>query len=257
MSRVTAHTWYMIGRQTRNLLRQPIWIALLLIQPMIWLLLYGQLFKNIARDPAFQTSYIEFQTPGIIVKNAFFGATWSGMAMIEDLDRRVIERFLATPASRLSLVLSQVVRAAMTSAFQALVILLVGLALGAHVTTGVVGWIAVLCTGALVGMAFGGFSHGLALIVRREASMIGIANFIGLPLLFLSSTLQAPGLIPHWMQQVTRFNPVNWGVVAARIPFLPHPDWAQFWIHLGLLAALAIVSCAFATRAFRVYQRSL
>ena len=258
VARLLAHTWWMIGRQLRNLMREPIWIALILIQPMIWLLLYGQLFKRVIQIPGFHaTSYVAFLTPGIVIMNAFFSASWSGMAMIEDLDRRVIERFLATPASRLSLVLSQVVRAAMTSAFQALVILLVGLALGAHVTTGAVGWIAVLCTGALVGMAFGGFSHGLALIVRQEASMIGIANFIGLPLLFLSSTLQAPGLIPHWMQQVTRFNPVNWGVVAARIPFLPHPDWAQFWIHLGLLAALAIVSCAFATRAFRVYQRSL
>ena len=46
------HTWYMIGRQTRNLLREPIWIAILLVQPMIWLLLYGQLFKNVTDSAA-------------------------------------------------------------------------------------------------------------------------------------------------------------------------------------------------------------
>src|SRR5947207_3003557 len=106
----------MVRRQLRNLMREPIWIALILIQPMIWLLLYGQLFKRAVALPGFgNATYIAFLTPGIVVMNAFFGAMWSGMAMIQDLDRRVIERFLATPATRLSLVLSQILRAAMTA----------------------------------------------------------------------------------------------------------------------------------------------
>ena len=98
------HTWFMIVRQTRNLMREPIWIALLLIQPMIWLLLYGQLFKRVVDIPSFgASSYIAFLAPGIVIMNAFFSAMWSGMATIEDLNRDVIERFLATPVSRLSL----------------------------------------------------------------------------------------------------------------------------------------------------------
>ena len=89
----------MVVRQARNLMREPIWIALLLIQPMVWLVLYGQLFKNVTRLGGFgTTSYITFLAPAIVVMNAFFGATWSGMAMISDLDHKVIERFLATPA---------------------------------------------------------------------------------------------------------------------------------------------------------------
>lgn len=252
-----AHTWFMIGRQTRNLLRQPIWVALLLIQPLIWLLLYGQLFKNVVRLPGFESSYIEFLTPGIVVMNAFFGAMWGGMATIEDLDRRVIERFLATPASRLSIVLSQIVRTAITSAIQALVILVVGLALGVHIHAGAAGWLIVLLTSSLVGTAFGGFSHGLALIVRQEASMIGIANFLGLPLLFLSSTLQAPSLIPHWMRELMRYNPVNWGVIAARDAVLPGTPWGNLVLHLGLLLALSVISATFATWAFRAYRRTL
>ena len=78
--------------------------------------------------------------------NAFFGATWSGMSMIGDLDRKVVERFLATPASRLSIVLSQVVRSAITSAIQALIILLVSIALGVHIRTGVLGWLVILAS---------------------------------------------------------------------------------------------------------------
>ena len=120
------HTWYMIMRQGRNLMREPIWIALLLIQPIIWLVLYGQLFKRVVHLGGFGTaSYVTFLAPAIVVMNAFFGGTWSGMGMIFDLERKVVERFLATPASRLSLVLSQIVRAAITSGIQAIVILVI------------------------------------------------------------------------------------------------------------------------------------
>jgi len=87
--------------------------------------------------------------------------------------------------------------------------------------------------------------------------MIAIANFIGLPLFFLSSTLISFRQMPAWMQEVGKFNPVNWGVVAAREVVLPGTDWASVWVHLGLLAALTIATAAFATWTFRVYQRGL
>ena len=134
---VLRHTWFMTVRQARNLAREPIWIVLLLVQPMVWLVLYGQLFKNVTQLGGFgTTSYITFLAPAIVVMNAFFGATWSGMWMIADLDHKVVERFLATPASRFSLILSQIVRSALTAAIQAIVILVVALALGVRIHTG-------------------------------------------------------------------------------------------------------------------------
>ena len=219
---VLSHTWYMTVRQARNLMREPIWIVLLLVQPMVWLVLYGQLFKNVTRLGGFGTgSYVTFLAPAIVVMNAFFGATWSGMSMIADLDRKVVERFLATPASRFSIVLSQIVRSAITAAIQALIILLVALA------------------------------------TRKEATMIAIANFIGLPLLFLSSTLLAQAQMPHWMRVVSRFNPVNWGVKAARDVVLPGTDWGSVGMYLLFLVALSAATAALATWTFRAYQRSL
>ena len=258
MPRIVTHTWWMIGRQLRNLAREPIWIALLLIQPMIWLLLYGQLFRNVVTLPGFgDVSYVTFLTPGIVVMNAFFGGTWSGMAMIQDLDRHVLERFLATRSSRIALVLSQVVRSGLIATVQALIILVVALALGVRAHAGAPGWLLVLLTSFLVGCAFGGVSHGMALIFRKEATMIAAANFVGLPLLFLSSTLIARTSMPHWMAGLARFNPVEWGVVAARQGVLPGADWGSAAIHLGLLAALTVVTVGFATWAFQVYRRSL
>ena len=255
---VLRHTWYMTVRQARNLMREPIWIVLLLVQPMVWLVLYGQLFKNVTRLGGFGTgSYVTFLAPAIVVMNAFFGATWSGMAMINDLDHKVIERFLATPASRFSLVLSQIVRSALTAAIQAIVILLVSLALGVHIHTGALGWLVIILAAILVNSAFAGISQAIALLTRREATMIAVANFIGLPLLFLSSTLLARAQMPHWIRVASRFNPVDWGVKAARDVVLPGTDWGAVGWYLLLLLALSAVTAALATWTFRAYQRTL
>ena len=255
--RTVAHTWWMIGRQLRNLMREPIWIALLLIQPMIWLLLYGQLFSRVPVLRGGASTYVEFLLPGIVVMNAFFGGTWAGMAMIADLDRHVVDRFLATPASRLSIVLSQVVRSGLIAMIQAIVILLVGFALGVRVHGGGLGVVVLLVTAALVSMVFSGVSHGIALLVRREATMIAASNFVGLPLMFLSSILITQRVMPHWMQEVSRFNPVNWGVRAARDAVVYGSHWGSVGIYLLLLVAATAATAAFATWTFRAYTRTL
>jgi ABC-2 type transport system permease protein len=252
------HTWYMVGRQARNLQREPIWIVLLLMQPMVWLVLYGQLFKHLPRLGGFGTnSYVTFLAPGIVVMNAFFGASWSGMAMITDLDRGVVERFLASPASRLALVVSQIVRAGATAVIQGLIILVIATLLGARVDAGVLGWLAILAAGFFVAAVFGGISQGMALLFRREATMIAAANFVSLPLFFLSPTLLAQRQMPEWMQTAATFNPVTWGVKAAREPTLAGTDWGSVGLHLALLVAAAAATTGFATWAFRSYRRSL
>ena len=69
------HGVWMMQRHLLNLWRQPIWIAVTLVQPVIWLLLYGALFKSVTRIPGFHsTSYIQFLTPGIVVMSALFSA---------------------------------------------------------------------------------------------------------------------------------------------------------------------------------------
>src|SRR2546428_7549843 len=134
-------TGWMIVRQMRNLTREPIWIALMIIQPLIWLLLYGQLFSRVGALRGGASTYIEFLAPGIICMNAFFGGSWSGMAMISDLNRHVLDRFLAAPASRVAIILSQVVRAGLIAVFQAVLLLVLGLPPGVPVPRGLPGWL--------------------------------------------------------------------------------------------------------------------
>src|SRR5258708_23461215 len=138
---LVGQTGWRVGRQLRNLAREPIWIALMVIQPLIWLLLYGQLFSRVPTLRGGAGSYVEFLAPGIICMNAFFGGSWSGMAMIADLNRHVFDRFLAAPASRFAIVFSQVVRAGITAMLQALLLLVVGFALGVPVPGRFLGWL--------------------------------------------------------------------------------------------------------------------
>ena len=253
-----AHTWFMLGRHLRDLLRQPVWIVTILTTPMVWLLLYSQLFRRITALPGFGTdSYLEFLMPGIVVMAAFFAGSWNGMSMINDLDRGVVERFLATPARRSSLILGHVAQASIVAAVEALIVLAVGLALGAHVQAGALGWAAIIVAAMLVTACFAGLSQGIALLTRREATMIAVANSISLPLMFLSAILIAPSLMPGWMRTAAQFNPVNWAVVAAREAALADTDWASVAVHLALLLAAAAATATFGTWAFRAYRRTL
>jgi ABC-2 type transport system permease protein len=202
------------------------------------------------------SSYIEFLAPGIVCMNAFFGGSWAGMAMITDLDRHVVDRFLASPASRLSIVLSQVVRAGLIAVIQALILLGIGYALGVRVHGGLVGWLVVLAAATLLSMVFAGISNGIALLVRQEASMIATAQFVSVPLMFLSSILITQAM-PKWMQDAARYNPVDWGVRAARNAVVVGGDWGPTGAYLALLLAATTAGVAFATWTFRAYQRSL
>ena len=210
----------------------------MVVQPMFWLLLYSQLFRRITELPGFgTTSYIDYLTPGVAIMTAFFSGSWAGMGMIEDLDRGVLERFLATPASRGAIVFGRILESAIVATLQALLILLTGILLGAT-NGGAVGWFVILLASFLTAAGFAGLSHGIALRTRQEATMIAVAQFIGLPLLFFSSLLIARALIPSWMQDLSLLNPVEWAVRSARGEALPGTDWGEMGIFLLLLAGL-------------------
>ena len=87
--------------------------------------------------------------------------------------------------------------------------------------------------------------------------MIASANFVGLPLMFLSSILITRTVMPSWMQHVSRFNPVDWGVRASRYAVVYGHHWGSIGIYMLLLLGLTAVTSGFATWTFRAYQRSL
>ncbi|MGH2461081.1 MAG: ABC transporter permease [Chloroflexota bacterium] len=255
---VLTHTYYMAARHLRALMRQPMYVALTLAQPILYLLLFGALFQKIVELPGFgATSYITFLTPGIVVMSALFGAAWTGMGVLEDIDRGVLDRFLVTPASRVSLILGILVKQAVVAVIQSAIIVVLGVLVGARFAGGMPGVVALLVCAVLLTAPFAALMTAMALAVRKQESVIGASNFILMPLLFLSSVFIASSLMPPWMRTVARLNPVDWAAEASRAALGAGADWGMVASRAGLLVALAIVGLALAMRAFRGYQRSV
>jgi ABC-2 type transport system permease protein len=252
-----ADTSHLLARQLRVTLRMPWLIAINLVQPLIWLLLFGQLFHAVAGLSGFGTgSYIRFLAPGVVVMSALFGAAYSGLGVIADLDAGLIDRLLSTPASRLAAVLSRVLQTCVTGAVQSVVMLGLALVLGAGLPGGLAGFLMPIGAGALLGAAVWASSTGMALVARRQEALLGLINFVALPLTFLSSILTAPALMPGWMRAISAFNPIDWSVTVARYGF----EGARFELYglqLGLLTVLAVTCTWLAAVALRGYARSL
>src|ERR1700730_13932385 len=142
--RPVRHTWQVTLRYLRALFRQPAWIGITLIQPVIWLLLFGALFQGVARIPGFHGgSYIEFLTPGLVVMLAISSAGWSGMGFIDDMHAGVMDRFLVSPIWRGALNAGSVGQVAIIIALQSVVVAGLSLAVGGHFANGV-GGVAIL-----------------------------------------------------------------------------------------------------------------
>ena len=253
-----ASTYFLLGRLLRATVRQPIWLIIMLVQPIIWLWLFGQLFRRVVTLPGFgASSYLDFLAPGIVVMTALFGAAWAGMPIINELNEGVLARMLTTPANRGAMVAARVLHTGISTVVQGVLITLMALALGAHIPSGLTGAAVMILSAALLAACFGALSTGLALLARREETLIAVINFISLPLNFLSPVLMAAALMPSWMQSASRFNPVAWGVNAARGAASTGPNWSAVAGYDALLLALAALLLGFATWAFRAYQRSL
>jgi ABC-2 type transport system permease protein len=256
MSVALRHTLALTRRRLLALWRQPWFVAITIVQPMIWLLIFGALFKRVIEIPGFHGgSYLEFLTPGVVVMSALFAAGWNGMAVIDAINRGIMDRFLVSPVWRGALIVSSIVYAAVVSVVQSLVIFGVAFAAGAHFSA-----TAVVVTIALAVLLCGGvaaLSDALALLARQEETLIGAVQFVVLPATFLSSGLMAANLLPGWIHGVARFNPVNWAVAASRSAMSSSADWSYVGTHAALLAALVVVGATLATRAFRVYQRAV
>jgi ABC-2 type transport system permease protein len=258
MSELLSHSLTMTDRDLRRLMRQPWWIVVTLVQPVVWLLLFGPLFKSIANIPGFQaTSYIQFLTPGVVIMTAFFSGGWNGMATIDDLNRGVIDRLLVSPLRRSSFFIGHVLQTSVSIVIQAAIIVVLGYALGAHYVNGALGLLVLFTAAILLGGALNAVSNGLALIFRREETLIATLNVFMLPLTFLSSAFMQQSLIPHWMRVGARFNPLNWAVIASREAISSGTDWNSVGTHLGLLAGLLVLCMAFAMASVRIYQRSI
>lgn len=250
-----ADSWALTIRDLLRLWRQPWFIAIVLVQPVIWLLLFGALFERVTTIPGFEGSdYKQYLVPGVLVMTAFFSSGWNGMTTIDDLNRGVTDRLLVTPVKRWPLILGRVGQNLVQTTIQSVVIVVLALAIGVSFAGGPLGVAVLVLAASLLGTAFAALSNALALVTRKEETLIGAVTFLQLPLTFLSTAFMQPSLMPDWISTVADFNPVDWAITAGREAVGASPDWGAVAGYTGLLAAFALACLALATRAFRAYQ---
>ena len=250
-----ADTWALTVRDLLRLWRQPWFIAVTLVQPVIWLLLFGALFERVVDIPGFSGGdYKAYLVPGVLVMTAFFSSGWNGMSTIDDLDRGVTDRFLVTPVRRWPLIAGRVGQNLVQLTIQSLIIIALALAIGVEFEGGPLGVAALVVVAGLLGTGFSALSNALALVARKEESLIGAVTFLQLPLTFLSTAFMQPSLMPDWISAVAAYNPVDWAIRAGREAVGPATDWATVAGYAGLLAGFALACLMLATRAFRAYQ---
>jgi ABC-2 type transport system permease protein len=255
---VAADTGHMLVRQLRKQKRLRVWWVIMVSAPLCWLLLYGQLFDRVIRLPgAREGSYVAFLAPGLVVMTAFSWSLWSGMTIVRDVDRGLVESFLATPLRPVALVLANVLRWALVSVMQTTIIVTAGHVVGFRIASGPPGWVVVFAAAALTAGSFAAASNAIALLVMQEETLSAVLSFLSLPLMFLSAALIDPAVMPAWMRGAVGYNPVDWGVVAARGATAADPDWAHVASRLGLLAAFGVVAVLAALGALRAYRRAL
>jgi ABC-2 type transport system permease protein len=243
------------ARYIRRLLRQPLAILLTLAQPVMWLVLYGQLFKRIVDLPGFHAdSYITFLMPGIVIMGAVLSAGWSGMGIVDDLNHGFIDRLLVAPVSRTALMIGRMIYTAFIAISQSAVLICFGMLLGARVPGGLLGVFVLLLAALLISAAVGGISNGLAFLARKQDLVIASVNLVIFPLTFVSSAFIAKTLIPKWLEGVIWLNPFEWAIEAGRAALGASVEWHSVLLQLFLLSVFLLAAATWGTWAYGVYQ---
>ncbi|HET6152843.1 MAG TPA: ABC transporter permease [Marmoricola sp.] len=227
-------------RQLRMNLRNPAWVIIGMLQPVLYLLLFGPLLKGLVKSLGYANAYTFF-VPGLLVQLGIFGAFFAGFSLIGEWREGVIEAERVTPASRTALLVGRLARDVLQLFVQALILVLLGWALGMSAPIkGVVFGIALTL---VVGGACAAASNALGLATKSEDVMAPIINMVMMPVLLLSGILLPMTVGPKWLLNTSDFMPFRHIVDAVRTSFLGDFDgsemlWGTSWALL--LCALAV-----------------
>ncbi len=212
--------WVNFKRWNIKAVRNPFVLVVSLAQPIIFLVLFTQVFGNVAGRAVSQgipgISYETYLVPAIAIQVALAAAITSGVGLVNDIENGMFEKVLVTPMNRTAVFLGKTAAEVFRIGVQVAIILGLGTLLGAEIATGLVGALGIIAIGILFSLWFVAFSNALAILTRDQESTIIGANLLQFPLLFLSSAFLPLTALPNWIQVFARFNPVTYGVDAAR-----------------------------------------
>ena len=229
-------------------LRNPAWVIIGMLQPVLYLLLFGPLLKPLITQFGATNAYTFF-VPGMLVQLGMFGAFFAGFSLIGEWREGVIEAERVTPASRTALLVGRLVRDVLQLLVQALILVGLGYLMGMRGSAGGIVF-GVLLT-LLVGGACAAASNALALTTKSEDVMAPVINMVMMPVLLLSGILLPMTIGPKWLLNVSDWMPFRWVVDAVRTAFsgdfaTSPMIWGSVWA-----AVLFVLAVAWGTATFR------
>ena len=250
-----ADTWYLFNKYMKITLRMPMWTLFSLVQPLIWLVIFGELFKNVSQLPGFPAgTYMDFFVPGVLVMTVLFGSSWSGVSLLREIQSGTVDKMLVAPVSRVAIVLSRVLHSTAQVIAQVSIMLAVSWALGAHLNLGPIGLGLSLLVVALLGLCFAAVSNGFAIALQREEPLVIIGNLMTLPLMFFSTALVPANFMPDWIKFVTIINPINYAVNAVRAVLVATPNISAYGQAALILALFTAAALWWAVSAFNALR---
>lgn len=239
------------ARTLRETRRAPTRVIFPLLVPIAQLVLFAAVFARVAQLPGYGArNSLDFLAPGAVAAAVVYGAGGAGFQMVRDIDTGFLYKLLGFPIRRSSIVAALLVGDFVRLAVHALVLVGVALALGARLATGPGGACVVAVLGGLFGACWSTISLNVALWTR-DAEATGAANILVFPLYFGSTAFMPATLLPAWLRQVNRANPVAYLVNATRELMIDGWGWGAVTSGFIAAAVVGILGIAFGVAGFR------
>ena len=248
--RMAAGTLAMAQAEMRKLRHDHLDIFTRSVQPLLWLFIFGTALSHSHVLPLGKLDYRAYIAPGVMAQAAMFIAIFYGLSVIWERDVGQLQRLLATPLSRSSIVLGKATGACVRALVQALLLLVVLAATGIGVRwtfTGVLGTLAMLMLGTA---AFACMSMLLAAAVKERERFMGIGQLIMMPLFFASSALYPLSVMPEWLRVIARVNPLTYEVQGLRQMLVGVGGRGELWLDFLVVTGFLIAMLIAATRAY-------
>ncbi|MER7206620.1 ABC transporter permease [Streptosporangium sp. NPDC020072] len=242
------HTALFFGHELRAILRNPAWVLIGIMQPVLYLLLFAPLLTTTTRGGTMGEALRMF-TPGAMMMIALFGSLFTGFAMINETRNGVLERLAVSQAWRPAIILGRVVKDMLVLACQALLVMGVAVLMGLRLSPAAA--LLMLLLMATTGLFAASLSYGLALAIRDENGLSQIVQFFALPLTLLAGMLLPVSLGPQWMQTVARFNPLYYAVEAGRSLFAERLTDTTIPVAFAVFLVLGALTLTWSVRSLR------
>ncbi|MFB2892606.1 ABC transporter permease [Aerosakkonemataceae cyanobacterium BLCC-F50] len=203
--------------EVRKLLHDPSDLFVRAVQPVLWLVIFGQVFSKIRAIPSNGLPYLDFMAAGILAQSVLFVAIFSGgMSIIWERDLGTVHKFLASPTPRAAMVLGKALSAGVRSFCQVIIIYLLSMLIGVHLNHNPLNFLAVVLVVFLGAACFCTFSLIIGCLVKSRERFTGIGQLLTMPLFFASNAIYPIALMPIWLRSIAHLNPLTYMVDALR-----------------------------------------